>query len=336
MSRGQRETRFVQLALAGFWAIDAVLQLQPANFTRQLVLGTVLGNAENQPQPIYGSLVFAAHVLAPVHVELNLAIVLVEIALACALLRRRQVKVALSLSIVWALGIWWLGEGFGGIFAGRGTLLVGAPGAALLYALLALIAWPTDRGATGTIAAAGALGERAALSVWALLWTGGAILRIVPFWFPPVYALQGDLQLSLDEEPRWLFHINQTLSHAAAVGGLPLVIAIAVLEAGVGIGVLTRYRRAALTTGIALATIYWAFGQQFAGLLTGSATDIAAGPPFVLLALTLWPRPSHHSPPYPSPPEMILAGPRWRRARRNPRPQVQVIQIRPSSVSAEQ
>jgi len=289
-------TRVVQLALAGFWAIDALLQLQPANFTSQLVLGTILGNAENQPQPIFGSLVSASHVLEPVHVELNVLIIIVQLALACGLLWRPAVKPALALSIAWALGIWWLGEGFGGIFAGKATLLVGAPGAALLYALLALIAWPAghrviaQRRVTGTIAAAGALGERATLGAWALLWTGGAILRVVPFWFSPVYALQGDLQLGLDEQPHWVYRINEALSHFAASAGLPLVIAIAVLEAAIGIGVLTRHRRTFLTAGMLTATVYWAFGQQFGGLLTGSATDIAAGPAVILLALTLWPR----------------------------------------------
>jgi hypothetical protein len=196
------------------------------------------------------------------------------------------------------MGVWWLGEGFGGIFAGKATLLVGAPGPALLYGLLALIAWPTGRGVTGTIAGAGALGERATLAAWTLLWGGGAILRVVPFWFSPVYALRGDFQLSLDEEPRWLIHANQALSLFAATAGLPLVIAIAVLEAAIGIGVLTRHRRAFLTAGIVLATVYWIFGQQLAGLLTGSATDIAAGPPFILLALTLWPRSTRLPDPY--------------------------------------
>src|SRR5579884_3609580 len=120
------QTRVVQLALAGFWAIDALLQLQPAQFTSQLVLGTILGNAENQPQPIFGSLVSASHLLVPLHVELNITIIAIQLALAAGLLWRRTVKPALALSIVWALGIWWLGEGFGGIFAGKGTLLVGA------------------------------------------------------------------------------------------------------------------------------------------------------------------------------------------------------------------
>src|SRR5579884_699338 len=286
------QTRVVQLALAGFWAIDALLQLQPAQFTSQLVLGTILGNAENQPQPIFGSLVSASHLLVPLHVELNITIIAIQLALAAGLLWRRTVKPALALSIVWALGIWWLGEGFGGIFAGKGTLLVGAPGPALLYALLALVAWPTERRVTGTIAAGGALGERATLGAWALLWTGGAILRVAPFWFSPVYALAGDFQLSLDQEPHWLYRVNEALSHFAATAGLPLVIAIALVEAGIGIGVLTRHRRVFLTAGMLIATVYWAFGQQFAGLLTGTATDIGTGPAVILLALTLWPRPT--------------------------------------------
>jgi hypothetical protein len=290
--------RVVQLALAGFWAIDALLQLQPANFTSQLVHSTMLGNAENQPQPIFDSLVSVSHLLEPFHVELNTAIILVQLALACGLLWRRTVKAALALSIAWALGIWWLGEGFGGIFAGKATLLVGAPGPAALYALLALVGWPTERRVTSTIAAAGALGERATLGAWALLWSGGAILRVAPFWFSPVYALAGDFQLSLDQEPRWLYRINEALSHFAATAGLPLVIAIALVEAAIGIGVLTRHRRLFLTAGMLIATVYWAFGQQLAGLLTGTATDIGAGPAVILLALTLWPRPTHARQPH--------------------------------------
>lgn len=284
--------RGLQLALAAFWTIDALLQLQPPNFTSGLVLDTILGNAENQPQPISGSLAAASHLLAPHAVALNIAIILVQLLIAAGLVWRRTVKPALAVSVAWALGVWWLGEGFGGIFAGKATLLVGAPGPALLYALLALVAWPAPNRASITIAGAGALGERATRRVWVILWVGGAILRAVPFWFPPVYALAGDFQLSLDQEPHWLFEINEKLSRLATSAGLPLVIALAVLEGVIGLGVLTRYRRAFLLLGMIVAGIYWAFGQQFAQLFTGDATDVGAGPLYILLALTLWPRPA--------------------------------------------
>ena len=296
---GPRGPRLLTLSLAALWAVDALLQLQPSNFTGQLVYNTILGNAENQPQPIYGSLVTAAHLLGPYHVELNLAIIVIQLGLAAGLIWPRTTKPALAVSVGWALGVWWLGEGFGGLFAGKATLLVGAPGPALLYAILALVAWPrrpAARGsaaggsvAGGSVAAAGRLGETGTARIWATLWIGGAVLRLVPFWFPPVYALSGDLQLGLDEEPRWLRGLNLHLSHAATSAGLPLVVGMAVCEAAIGLGVLTRRRRAALAAGIAVSMLYWAIGQQFAGVFTGSATDLAAGPLFVLLALTIWP-----------------------------------------------
>jgi hypothetical protein len=284
-----RGPRSVQLALACFWAIDALLQCQPRQFTSNLVFGTILGNAEHQPQPIYGSLVAASHLLGPYFVQLNVTIIVIQLAIAAGLACRRTVKPALALSIVWALGVWWLGEGFGGVFAGKATQLVGAPGAALLYVLLAVVAWPRGRPVGGSIAAAGALGEAATVRAWVLLWVGGSALRVAPFWFSPVYALHGDLQLGLDQEPRWILHLNDYLSHVASAAGLPLVIGIAGLEAVIGIGVLTRYRRAALSAGIVVSILYWAIGQQFAGLFTGSATDISSGPLYILLAITIWP-----------------------------------------------
>lgn len=287
-SVGGAGVRGVQLALAAFWAIDALLQLQPLNFTGGLVSDTILGNAENQPEPIYGSLVAASHLLAHHAVELNIAIIAVQFLIAAGLARPRTVKAALAASVVWALGVWWLGEGLGGLFAGKATLLVGAPGPALLYAILALVVWPRDRCGT-TIAAAGALGDRAARGLWVMLWVGGAFLRVAPFWFPPVYALAGDFQLGLDQEPHWLFVINEDLARYAAAAGLPLVIAIAILEAVIGLGGLTRHRRTFLLAGMIVAAIYWAIGQQFAQIFTGDATDIGAGPLYILLALSLWP-----------------------------------------------
>lgn len=302
----ERSTRRLQLALAALWVIDALLQLQAPNFAPDLVYGTILGNVENQPQPIASSIRAAVHLLGPHTVELNIAIVVVQLTLGVGLLWRRSVKLALAGSILWALGVWWLGEGFGGIFAGEASLLVGAPGAAFLYALLALLAWPVDARQARDSARAGALQqarsasrpgalrERCALRAWALLWVGGALLRVLPFWFAPVYALQADLQTGLNEEPRWMLHTGEALSRFAGTAGIALPIAIAVLEASIGIGVLCseRHRRAFLTAAILLSCAYWLVGQQLAGLLTGAATDVGSAPIYVLFALTLWPPPA--------------------------------------------
>ncbi|MHB1537815.1 MAG: hypothetical protein ACYCUM_08010 [Solirubrobacteraceae bacterium] len=286
-----RLRRRVQLTLAAFWIIDALLQSQPPNFTPHLVYATILGNVENQPEPISGSILAAVHVLGPHAVALNVAIVLVELALGAGLLSPRSVKLALACSVAWALGVWWLGEGFGGLFAGEATLLVGAPGAALLYALVAIVAWPVERARARTVAGAGALGEPRALRAWALLWVGGALLRVAPFWFAPVYALQADFQNGLNEEPGWLLHLGESLSRFARNAGLALPIALALLEATIGLGVLlcSRRRRVLLAAGMLLSCLYWVVGEQLGGLLTGRATDLGAAPLYVLLAVTLWP-----------------------------------------------
>jgi hypothetical protein len=280
----------VQHVLGVFWIIDALLALQPTNFTSKLVSGTILGNAENQPEPILGSIVHVAHLIGPYPIELNVAIIVVQLGIGVALLMQRNAKAVLAFSVVWALGVWWIGEGLGGTFSGEATLLVGAPGPALLYALLALVAWPRHQpGASTTVAGAGALGERITRDAWAFLWVGGSLLRVAPFWFAPVYALRADLQLGLNEEPHWIFNLNEALTRAAARAGLPLVIAMALLEATIGIGVFTRWRREFLTVGMVLGAVYWCVGQQFAGLFSGAATDIGTGPLIILLAWTLWP-----------------------------------------------
>ena len=49
-------------------------------------------------------------------------------------------------SVLWALGVWFLGEGLGGLAGGTASLLTGGPGAAVLYAVLALAAWPAGSG----------------------------------------------------------------------------------------------------------------------------------------------------------------------------------------------
>lgn len=287
---GSASLRSVRLALAGLWAADALLQLQPGNFTSRLVSDTILSNAMSQPEPIRGSIVLAAWLAGPVHVELNIAIVAVQLVIAAGIAWRGTTRVALLASIAWALGVWWLGEGFGGVFGGTATLLVGAPGAAVLYALLALVVLPAERPRPRGRwpHAVRRLSDRASARAWALLWVLGAVLRVVPFWYAPVYALQGDLQIPPDQAPRWLFHLDHGLARLSAHGGLPLVIAIAAIEAAVGLVALTRHRRAALALGIALSVVYWIIGQQFGGITSGAASDVGAAPLYVLLALSLW------------------------------------------------
>ena len=69
------------------------------------------------------------------------------------------------------------GQGLGGIFTTAASPLTGAPGAAVLYALLAVLAWPGGREERpgGSVADGSPLGRHVKLP-WPLLWAGMACL----------------------------------------------------------------------------------------------------------------------------------------------------------------
>jgi hypothetical protein len=63
--------------------------------------------------------------------------------------------------------VWYFGEGFSGLTSGHASLITGAPGSALLLALLAGAAWPTRHSSR--------VGPARSLPLaWAALWIGSA------------------------------------------------------------------------------------------------------------------------------------------------------------------
>ena len=81
--------------------------------------------------------------------------------------------------------------------------------------------------------------------------------------------------------------------HAARASdghGALIAIALAVVSAAIGVGILTARPAPFLVAGAGLSVAFWMFGQAFGAVLTGRGTDPNAGPLFVVLALTLLPR----------------------------------------------
>jgi hypothetical protein len=83
--------------------------------------------------------------------------------------------------VVWALAVWWLGEGLGGVLTGAASPVAGAPGAVILYALLAVLLWPAgpESGAAAFVAAR-PVGAVAAKLAWVGLWASLAWLMVTP------------------------------------------------------------------------------------------------------------------------------------------------------------
>src|ERR1700722_3674766 len=172
--------RALQLALAGLWLLDGFLQYQHAMFTpafSSMLADTAAGNPALIARPIIWDATLVGHHL----VLLNAAFATIQLLLGLGIAFRPTVRLALAASVAWSLAVWWLGEGLGGVLSGNASPVNGAPGAVILYALLAVLLWPSDRpGVTVTFVAARAVGAPVARLLWVVLWGSLAYFALTP------------------------------------------------------------------------------------------------------------------------------------------------------------
>ena len=271
--------RHLQFSLAALWLFDGVLQCQPTFFSHNLVRVILPSAGRGQPAALAAPLHLFATLVSAHPALTNLGIVIVQIVLGLGLLTKRFTRAALAASIGWAVTIWFMGEGLGGVTSGA-TLLTGAPGAALLYAVIAVVAWPT-RDEQGD--------DRPswlALPAWCTLWLAGAGLQLVA-GNNSTTSLAMMLRAAQSNSPEWIAGIDRYLGRLrtpswAAAG----VIAIYVL---VAIWALVPGWTCQLSVGIGvfMSLSGWLLFQGLGDLTSGRATDPNTGPLIVLLALAV-------------------------------------------------
>src|SRR5580693_7835623 len=169
--------RKLQLLLAGIWLLDAILQFQAFMFSKgfaQMLGATGTGN----PGVIAGPISWAGRTVAQHGVVTNAIFAAIQLLIALGIAVRPTVRLALGVSIAWALAVWWLGEGLGGVLSGTASPVNGAPGAVIIYALLAVLLWPP--GNEGPFEAARAIGRRPAQALWLILWASLAYFALLP------------------------------------------------------------------------------------------------------------------------------------------------------------
>jgi hypothetical protein len=280
--------RKLQIALGVIWLIDGLLQLQPFMWGRAFVTQIIVPSETGQPGFVAAPIRLIAHLIEPRVALFNLFAVAIQVLIGIGLIYRPTVKAALLTSFAWALGVWWIGEGLGGLFTGTASPLTGAPGAALLYVLAGLIAWPQARGQTGKAAPGGLIGEGGARTAWGLLWVVSAAL-----WLLPANRADTAVHDAIADAPsgaQWLSGIHSTVAAATAGHGLALAIGAASLSAAIGAAVLlARCAKSALALSTAIALVYLVIGQGIGGVFTGSGTDPGTGPLIILLAISIYP-----------------------------------------------
>jgi hypothetical protein len=271
--------RDLQIALGLFWLLDAALQAQPFMFTRGFATQVIASGAEGQPGIVSAPVHLATDIIAANPVPWNLLFAATQLLIAIGLLVRRTARLALAASIGWALGLWYLGEGLSGLASGHASLLIGAPGSALLYALLAAAAWPSGNSKQTP---ASWLAPS-----WALLWIGAALLQLLPGQNTGP-ALASSLTAGAEGAPHWLSQLDTTLGKWASQNGALAVSALAGTELLVGAAVLSRRTRTfALAAGLVLSVAIWVTGQDLGQIYSGQATDPNSAPLIALMAVVL-------------------------------------------------
>jgi hypothetical protein len=300
--------RGLQIALGILWLLDGALQFQRQMFTSSFANSVIAPAGQGQP----------AIVSWPVHLEVQVILLhpgafdlmfgLIQLALGVGILWPRTTRYALYGSVFWGLGVWYMGEGLGGILGLHATLLTGAPGAALLYVVLALaiLTRSDDRPASWL------------RYVWAIVWLGGALFQLLAG-----QNTTGDLAAmiygSAGGAPGWIasldLHAASLLVGTHAPAALPaamhmqaaqmakmnitsgpasprssaIIFALAAAQALIGLGGLAggMLRKIAIWGGVALSLAFWAVGQNFGMLYSGTATDPNTGPLIILLGLAI-------------------------------------------------
>jgi hypothetical protein len=290
--------RHLQIALGLLWLLDAVLECQPAMFHPDFFGHMLMMNMTAPPAWLWKLITDIEPTVLAHPFAANTVAVAVQFAIGLGLLWRPTVRPALALSVPWAITVWLFGEMAGGIFVEGGSALTGAPGAALLYALIAVLLWPHGPD-NGTAAADGGLLPRqAVLLIWVAVWVGTAALEGGYLNRSPDYAAQA-MDNAAVAGPGWLHAAGQAVGGLVGTNGALYAACAGIIQAAVGLAVLApRGRRVALSAGTGLALFYATVGQAFGGIFSNGvlhimscgATDPGTGPILILLAAALWPR----------------------------------------------
>jgi hypothetical protein len=283
--------RALQLALAAVWLLDGVLQYQPWMYTKAFAPQSLAMMAAGNPAVIARPISWDATLVGHHLTLLNTVFATIQLLLGLAIAFRPTVRAALAASVAWSVAVWWFGEGLGGVLNGGANPLSGAPGAVIIYGLIAVLLWPGDRpGTQAPFTAARAVGGPAARALWLVLWLSQAYFMLTPANRAP-QATSAMIAGMADGEPGWLAALVRGAASLTAHQGLATSVAFAAAFAVIAVGAYlpAPALKAALVLALVTAAVIWVFAQALGGIIASGSTDPNSGPLLALLALAYWP-----------------------------------------------
>jgi hypothetical protein len=302
--------RGVQIALGLLWLLDGALQLQHQMFSSNFANSVLAPAAQGQPTIVSGPMHFCIHIILLHPAIFDACFALIQLGLGVAILWKRTTRYGLIASVVWGLVVWFLGEGLGGMASGHATLLMGAPGAAVIYALLALAVLPSKK----TKSKAHTQPAYWLAVVWAMLWIGGAIFQLLPGQ-NSVSDISSMIAGNASGAPGWLAaldnHVGNVINgfgtHTTSMAGMHMtanqmaqmqtqsgsgywfILLLASVQLLIGLAIFKSgiTRKLAIALGIILSLCFWFVGQSLGAYFSGLATDPSTAPLFILLGIAI-------------------------------------------------
>lgn len=283
--------RALRLGFGVVWLVDGLLQLQ-GSMPLSMPTDVVLPAASGSPAWVHHLVNLGVSVWAHHPVPAATAAVWIQVGIGAMLVTTPPgwpSQLAGAVSVVWGLLVWAFGEAFGGVFAPGLSWMFGAPGAVLVYVAAGLlIALPVGLWAGRRLG-------RSVMIATGLYFVGAAVLQAWPgrgFWQgqPTPQAAAGQLTsmvkaMSETPQPAALSRLLTDFGSFDAAHGWGVNLAVVVLLAAVGLGLLSGRRRIALAAvglGTVLCLADWVLVQDL-GFLGGVGTDPNSMVPTVLV-----------------------------------------------------
>jgi len=275
--------RHIQIALGLLWLLDGALQLQHQMFSSAFANDVIAPAGQGQLGIVSGPIHLAVRILLTHPAAFDAFFAAIQLLIGLLILNRRTIRIGLIGSVVWGLIVWYFGEGLGGLLTWQTTLLMGAPGAALLYSIISLAIMPDKDKPKAASQPAYWLPL-----AWAILWIGGAVLQLLPGQNTTA-ALSSMISGMTGGAPGWLASLQNHAARWLGSRNFHVIIFLAGLQALIGLLVLFpgQLRKLAIAAGIILSLIFWFVGQGLGTYYSGLATDPNTAPLFILMAVAI-------------------------------------------------
>jgi hypothetical protein len=262
-----RNRKFL-IILGSIWLLDGFMQFKPLMLTQNFVTSVIWPNTWYQPMDIAYPIYSAGKIILSNVAVFDIIFGSIQLAIGLLLIIGKYTKAVIIFSVIWSVAVWWIGEGFGSLFTGQASLLTGAPGAVILYALVGIILYPSrnpERAEMNSRKIAGyALG---------FLFILGFILQMQPYYF-------------LSRNVTWNLSVNWFIGMSGFQSLIfDVFIAGMFLCTGIGFIIFKNRKNTFSYISIALSIFIWVPGEMFGQIYTGLGTDPNSGVILLLLSL---------------------------------------------------